>query len=48
MKQEQFILNGRKFKSYDLAVEYAANRGWRITNTQTIGKGIYLLTVSSI
>ena len=45
---EKYILNGHTFPSYDLAVEYAAQNNWRISNTQKIGIGIYLLTVSSI
>lgn len=45
--KEKYICNGKHFSSYDEVVEYCEKRAFRITNTTTIGKGIFLIDVSS-
>lgn len=48
MKTETYIVDGRKFKSYDEVIEYCEKNNFRVTNTETIYKGIYLITVTTI
>lgn len=43
---EKYIANGRHFSTYEEAETYAGTLGLRITNTETIRKGVYLLTLS--
>jgi hypothetical protein len=48
MKQkERYICNGRTFATFEEVEQYAASLGMRVTNTQTIRKGIYLITINS-
>jgi hypothetical protein len=44
---ETYIVNGRKFRSYDNVIKYCEENNYRITNTETIKKGVYLITVTS-
>lgn len=48
MKKETYICNGRNFYSYDECVNYAASINCRVSNTQTVKKGVYLITLSGI
>lgn len=45
--KEKYICNGKHFSSYDEVVDYCDKRAFRITNTTTIGKGTYLIDVTS-
>lgn len=46
--KETYIVNGRYFHSYEEVVNYAASINCRVSNTQTIGKGKYLITLNGI
>lgn len=45
--KEKYICNGKHFPSYEEVMEYCDKRAFRITNTTTIGKGIFLIDVTS-
>jgi hypothetical protein len=47
MKKERYICNGRTFTSFEQVEEYAHSLGMRVTNTQTLRKGVYLITINS-
>ena len=44
--KERYITNGTIFSSYEEVEEYASKLGMRITNTETIRKGVYLITLN--
>lgn len=46
--KEIYICNGRQFGSMDEVDNYCAAAGLRITNTETIRKNTYLITVTSV
>lgn len=48
MVKETYICNGRTFPSYEKAVEYAASINCRVSNTQTVKKFTYLLTLQTL
>jgi len=48
MKQKMYILNGRRFYSFEDAVIYCEKNNLRITNTVKLDKNIILLAVTSI
>lgn len=48
MNKETYILNGRKFSTYDDAVKYASEINCRITKTVTVRKNVYILEVTSL
>lgn len=45
---EKYIANGSTFQSYEEVEEYAKQLGLRITNTETIKKGVYLITLNKL
>lgn len=45
--KEIYIVNGRKFSDFESALTYCESKNFRITKTETIRKGVYLITVSS-
>lgn len=47
MKKVKYIINGKSFADFEAAEAYAKENGWRITNTETLRKGVCLLTVTS-
>jgi hypothetical protein len=47
MKTETYIANGKHFASFEAVAEYADANGWRIANTETLRKGVYLVTLNS-
>lgn len=47
MKKEKYICNGKTFASYEDVMDYCDKRGFRITNTTTMRKGVYLIDVTS-
>lgn len=47
MKQK-FICNGQSFKSYDDAIAYCEKNNFRVTNTQTIKKNTFLISITSL
>jgi hypothetical protein len=47
-KIEKYIANGKYFTSYEDVENYAKANGYRITNTETIRKNVYLISLSSI
>jgi hypothetical protein len=46
MKTETYICDGRKFKTYDEVLVYCELNNFIVTNTQTIRKNTYLITIS--
>lgn len=44
----KYICNGKIFRSYDDVVTYAASINCRVSNTQTIKKGTYLITLAGL
>lgn len=46
--KEKYIVNGQTFKSYDEVITYCEQHNFRVTNTETIRKNVYLITVSSL
>ena len=46
--KEKFIVNGKIFNTYEEVVEYNKLFNFRVTNTETIKKGVYLISVTSI
>ena len=51
MKKETYKANGRTFYTYDEVLAYAAENGYRVTNTQTIhhkGKTVVLCDLTTI
>ncbi len=45
MKKEKYICNGRTFYSMEEVEAYAKANGWRVVNTETLRKGVYLIDV---
>jgi hypothetical protein len=45
--KERYIANGKIFASYEEVEQYAKEQGLRITNTETIRKNVYLITLNS-
>lgn len=43
----KYICNGRKMNSYEDVLDYCSKHKFRITNTETIAKGVCLISVSS-
>ncbi len=48
MKKEKYIANGKIFYSYGEVIEYAKENNLRVSNTQTIKKHTYLITLNLI
>lgn len=46
-QREKYIVNGKRFSSYEEVEDYCEKRNFRITNTTTISKGTFLIDVSS-
>ena len=46
--KEKYICNGKTFASYENVVEYAASINCRVTNTTTIKKNTYLITLQGL
>ena len=46
--KETYICNGHYFHSYDEVVAYATSIDCRVTNTQTVSKNKYLITLSGL
>jgi hypothetical protein len=44
-KKERFIANGMFFPSHEAVEEYARLNDYRISNTQTIRRGTFLVTL---
>ena len=47
MKTEKYIANGRIFKTFEEVEKYAKERNLRITNTETIRKDTFLISLNS-
>lgn len=43
----KYICNGRRMNSYDEVLNYCSKHKFRITNTETIARGVCLINVSS-
>ncbi|UVX32833.1 MAG: hypothetical protein [Bacteriophage sp.] len=46
-QREKYIVNGKRFSSYEEVEDYCEKRNFRITNTTTISRGTFLIDVSS-
>lgn len=46
--KEKYFCNGHTFLSYESVVIYAASINCRVSNTETIAKGKYLITLTSL
>lgn len=42
----KYIADGKHFESYEKVENYAKELGMRITNTETIRKGVYLISLN--
>ena len=47
MKKETYIANGKHFRTYEDVVKYAEKNLLRVSNTETIRPGVYLITLNS-
>jgi hypothetical protein len=45
---KKYLCNGRSFVSYGDVIAYCELNNFRVTNTQTVKHGVYLITVTSI
>jgi hypothetical protein len=45
---EVYICNGKRFSSYEAVLDYCKENGYRVTNTNTIGRNKFLIAVASI
>lgn len=45
---EKYIVNGQTFKSYEEVVTYCEKNNFRVTNTETIRKNTYLISITSL
>jgi len=43
---EKYIVNGRRFSSYEEVQNYCEKRNFRITNTTTISRDTFLIDVT--
>lgn len=48
MKKETYICNGKYFASFTEVEQYAASINCRVSNTETLKKGIYLISLQSV
>lgn len=46
-QREKYIVNGKRFSSYEEVEDYCEKRNFRITNTTTISRSTFLIDVSS-
>lgn len=46
--KETYICDGIRFKTYDEVLTYCEKNYFKIVNTQTLHKGVYLITVKGI
>lgn len=46
--KEKYLCDGRTFKSYDEVLTFCQQQQYRVTNTQTLRPGVYLITVQGI
>lgn len=46
--KETYLVNGRKFASYDEVIAYCQQNNFRVTNTQTIGKNTYVISITNV
>lgn len=46
-QREKYIVNGKRFSSYEEVEDYCEKRNFRITNTTTISRDTFLIDVSS-
>jgi len=46
-QSERYIANGLKFNSFEEVEKYANENNYRISNTETIRKGIYLIYLNN-
>ena len=47
MKKETYIANGQRFHTYEDMIKYAEKNLLRVSNTETIRPGVYLITLNS-
>lgn len=45
--KEKYIADGKFFASYEEVEQYAKEKGLRITNTETIKKNVFLISLNS-
>lgn len=48
VNNEVYICNGKRFSSYEAVLGYCKENGYRVTNTNTIGRNKFLIAVASI
>lgn len=46
-KKEKYLCNGKTFNSHTEVVKYCEENGWRVASTETIRRGVYLITVNA-
>lgn len=48
VNNEVYICNGKRFSSYEAVLGYCKENGYRVTNTNTIGRNKFLIAVASV
>lgn len=48
LKKKKYIVNGIIFKTFEEVETFTKENGYRITNTETIKKDVYLISITSI
>lgn len=46
-QKSKYICNGKTMYSYEEVLDYCGKHKFRITNTETIARGVHLISVSS-
>ena len=45
---EKYIVNGKVYESYEDVIEYCKENNYRVTNTETIKKNKFLITITNL
>lgn len=48
MKKETYIADGRKFQTMEQVEAYAKSKGFRVVNTETLRKAVYVIDLRLI
>lgn len=46
--KEKYIVNGEIFNSYKDVVDYCSKNGYRVTNTETVRKNTYVISITRL
>ena len=46
--KEKYIANGNIFHSYEDVIDYCKENGYRVTNTETVKKNTYVISITKL